>query len=368
MIVRNIQRRPWKAFLSATGVAFSYTVLMLGMFSHDAIDYMVDIQFRLAGREDLTVTFVEPSSYRAIHELQSLRGVEYAEPFRAVPVRLRFEHRTYRTAIQGLPAQTHLRRLLDADLKPFALPPSGIVLTDFLANEILHVSPGELLTVEVLEGTRPIRQVHVAALIREFLGVSGYMQMESLNRLLGEGHAISGAYLQTDDALQPQVYQRLKETPRVAATTVRARAIRMLYDTMGETMLTFALITTLLAGTIAFGVVYNSARISLSERSRELASLRVLGFTRGEVSFILLGELALLTLAATPLGFLLGRAVCAVFIRTFQTDLFRIPLVLEPRTYTIAAITVLACSLISALVVRRRLDHLDLVGVLKARE
>ena len=368
MIVRNIQRRPLKALLSATGIALSYVVLMLGMFSRDSIDYMVDIEFRLAKRDDLTVTFTEPASYRAIHELRSLPGVEYVEPFRSVPVRLRHGHRSYRTAIEGLPTPVRLRRLLGTNLRPSELPPEGIVLTDYLANEILQVRRGELLTVEVLEGARSVREVPVAGLINEFLGVSGYMRIDSLNRLLREGDALSGAYLATDAALQPEVYQRLKETPRVAATTVRQKAIQSLYETMGETMLTFAFITTLLAGTIAFGVVYNSARISLSERGRELASLRVLGFTRGEVSFILLGELAVLTLAATPLGFLLGRGMCAVFVQGFQTDLFRIPLVLEPRTYAISAATVIGCSIISGLIVRRRLDRLDLVAVLKSRE
>jgi putative ABC transport system permease protein len=368
MIVRNLERRPWKAFFTATGIAFSYTVLMMGMFSRDSIDYMVDIQFRLAKRDDLTVVFVEPTSSRAIHELESLRGVDYAEPFRSVPVRLRFEHRTYRTTIEGLPPETRLRRLLNTDLEPVALPLQGILLTDYLANEILRVQPGDLLTVEVLDGARPIQQVPVAGLIKEYLGISGYMRIDNLNRLLREGHAISGAYLSADAALQPEVYRRLKRTPRVAATTVREKAIRSLYDTMGETMLTFAFITTLLAATIAFGVVYNSARISLSERNWELASLRVLGFTRGEVSFILLGELALLTLLATPLGYVLGYAMCAAFVQGFQTDLFRIPLVLEMRTYTIATITVTVCSVISALVVRRRLDGLDMVGVLKSRE
>jgi len=241
------------------------------------------------------------------------------------------------------------------------------VLTDHLAL-ILGIRRGDLLTVEVLEGKRPIRQVTVAGLVSEYVGVSGYMDLSALNRLMREGHAISGAYLATDPLQQQGVYSELKEIPRVAGTSVRTRVLENFYETMGKQVLTFAFFNTLLAGTIAFGVVYNSARIALSERSRELASLRVLGFTRGEISYILLGELGVLTLAALPVGFLIGRALGAYMIRSLQTDLFRIPLVFEPATYSFAATVVLISAALSGLIVRRKLDHLDLVAVLKTKE
>jgi putative ABC transport system permease protein len=192
--------------------------------------------------------------------------------------------------------------------------------------------------------------------------------VDALNRLLREGDAISGAYLSIDRAQENEIYAKLKDMPRVAGTEVKRKAIDSLNETMGKQILIFAFISTLLAGTIAFGVVYNSARIALSERARELASLRVLGYTRSEASFILLGELAILTVAALPLGMLLGNLLCRLFVSRWQTDLFRIPLVLEPRTYAYAALVVVACSVLSGLIVRHRIDHLDLVGVLKTRE
>jgi putative ABC transport system permease protein len=213
-----------------------------------------------------------------------------------------------------------------------------------------------------------VRQVRVAGLIQEYIGLMGYMDLDALNRMLREGGVISGAAITVDSRRQQDLYRTLVEMPRVAGTVVRQDEIRNFYDTQAEAMLFFTFVATVLAGVIAFGVVYNSARISLSERSRELASLRVLGYTRGEISYILLGELGLLTLAAIPLGFLFGRWLCAYVAKALESDLFRIPLITEPGTYSLAAAVVLVSAAFSGLIVRHRLDHLDLVEVLKTRE
>jgi putative ABC transport system permease protein len=367
MIVRHIERRPVKSLLSVVGIACSCAIMMVGRFQKDSIDYMVHVQFGLAQRDDLAVTFTEPTSAAALTELTQLPGVLYGEPLRTVPVRLKAGHRSYRTAIEGMQPHGDLQRLLDTDLRLITLPPEGIVLTDFLAG-LLDVRPGDQLTVEALEGSRPVREVVVAGLVKQYIGVGAYMRLDALNRLMREGHAISGAALSADERALPFIFTALKEMPRVAGTIVRASAIRHFYKTMGETLLTFTFINTLLAATIAFGMVYNSARITLAERSRELASLRVLGLTRGEISFILLGELGLFTLAAIPLGFLIGRGLCAIIAQHLQTDLFRVPLVLETDTYGFAATVVLIAAACSGLIVRRKLDQLDLIGVLKTRE
>ncbi|MDA0207629.1 MAG: ABC transporter permease [Acidobacteria bacterium] len=367
MIVRNIQRRPVKALTTSFGIAASFAILVMGLFFGDSIEYMLDVQFRLSERDDISVSFVEPTSYSALLALQRLPGVDYAEGFRAVPVRFRVGHRTYRTAILGVQPGGDLYKTLDSNLNAVEPPEEGLVLTDYLA-ELLHVKPGEDVTVEVLEGSRPIRQTPLAGTVNQFLGVSGYMRLDALNRFMREGSALSGVRLAVDSAYQQEVYDAIKEMPRVAGTEIKQKAAQSLRETMGEQILIFAGITTLLAATIAFGVVYNSARITLSERARELASLRVLGFTRGEAAFILLGELAILTVLAIPLGIGLSTILCQYFIQTWQTDLFRIPLVLTPGTFSYAALVVLICSLVSGMIVRRRINDLDLVGVLKTRE
>jgi len=367
MIIRHLERRPMKSLLTITGIALSYSILMVGAFFSDAVDAMIETQFGLAQREDIAVNFHLPTSRRAVFELESLVGVERGEPFRSVPVRLRNGPSSYRTEIRGVEPSGELYRLLDADLEPIRLPAAGLVLTDYLGT-LLGVEVGDRVMVEVLEGGRPVREVRVAALVKQYIGLGGYMNLDALNRLMREGRAISGVYLAVDSLQRAAVFDALSERPRVASTVVRANARQQAYDTMGEQLLTFAFFNTLLATTIAFGVVYNSARLALAERGRELASMRVLGLTRAEISYILLGELALLTLAAMPLGFLLGYGLCLYFVSNLQTDLFRIPLVVEPSTYAFAVTVVLVSAAISALIVRRRLDRLDLVAVLKTKE
>ncbi|MBS1115340.1 MAG: putative permease, partial [Nitrospirae bacterium] len=323
--------------------------------------------FKRSQKEDMTVTFTELTSRRAVYELKRMRGVEYAEVFRSVPVRMRYGHHSYRTTVRGIEPGNRLHVLLDMEMRPVELPPAGIVLTDYLGG-ILGVGPGDMLTIEILEGNRPVRQVPVARLVKQYIGLMGYMDMAALNRLMREGNAVSGAYLATDALYQKEIYRELIEMPRVAGTVVRKEEIRNFYETQAEAMLFFTFVATLLAGVIAFGVVYNSARINLAERSHELASLRVLGYTRGEISYILLGELGLLTLAAIPLGFLIGRGLCAYIAQALESDLFRIPVATEPETYALAATVVLVSASLSGLIVRHRLDHLDLVAVLKTRE
>ena len=367
MIIRNLERRPVKALLSIVGVAFSCAILVMGGFWNDAVDYMVFAQFKQAQRDDLTVNFVEPVSMRALHSLVSLPGVRYAEPVRYVSARVRFGHLSYRTAVQGLEPDGELRRLLDKELDRVAMPPDGVLITDHLAK-ILGVRPGEILTIETLEGNRAVRQAPLVGLVKEYIGVMAYMDREALNRMMREGDSVSGAYLAADSASYDRIFSDLKSMPKVASTSVRRRLLESFYETMAGQMLIFAFFNTVLASTIAIGVVYNTARIALSERSRELASLRVLGYTRGEISFILLGELAVLILAAIPLGLWIGWGLASFMASTAQTDLFRVPMVLTSRTCAFAALVVLVAAVASSLMVRRKLDHLDLVEALKTKE
>jgi putative ABC transport system permease protein len=367
IIVRNIERKPVRTILSVIGIAAGCATMISSGFFKDAVDHMVKVQLVLSQKEDMTVSFVEPTSYRVLYELKATEGVSHVEPFRNVPVRLIHGHRSYKTAINGIDPEGRLHLLLDRRLKPVALPPAGILLTDHLGR-LLGVKPGDLLTVELLEGTRAVRQVPVAALTKQYLGVMGYMDVRSLNRLLGEGDSVSGAHLVTDALHRPRLFQRFVEMPRVAGTVVRANEIRNFYDVQAKGMLFFTFIATLMACFISFGVVYNNARITFSERSRELSSLRVLGYTRGEISYILLGELGLITLAAIPLGFLMGYWLCGYIAQALASDLFRVPLVIAPRSFALAAAVVLASASVSGLIVRRKLDHLDLVEVLKTRE
>ena len=367
MILRHIERRPFKSLLTTLGIAMAGSIIMVSGFQEGAIDYMVEVQYGMSQREDLIVIYTDPSSQRSLYSLRSLQGVEQVEGFRTVPAKLQFRHRTYRTAVNGIEPDGHLMRLLDTELQPIHVPGEGVVLTDYLA-EILQIQPGDLLTIEVLEGNRPIVQVPVVATAKQYLGVNAYMQRGALNRLLKEGHALTGALMTVDERYQHEVYAELKEMPRIAGVVEHDTAIQAFYDTLAETILFFTLITTILGATISFGVVYNSMRIALSERNRELASLRVLGFERDEVAYILLGEFALLTLVAIPIGLMIGYGLCAYLASQFGTDLYRVPLVLGIRVYALAALVVIVSAVISGWMIRRNLAHLDMVAVLKTKE
>ncbi len=367
MILRHLERRPVKSFLTAAGIAMACAIMMVGTFFTDSLAYMVHVEFDLAQREDMSVAFFEPTSRRVVHDLQGVQGIQHVEPFRSVAVRLRAGPRTYRTSILGYEPDAVLHRALDERQRPLALPEEGLLLTDQLA-EILGVGPGDDVEVEVLEGKRVSRVAPVQGTVRQYIGIGAYMTLDGLNRLIDEGEAVSGAFLSIDKAYRDAIYAEIKEMPRVASTEAADARVQNFWQSMGDFLLTYMSFISTLSGAIVFGIVYNSARIALAERSRELASLRVLGFTRAEASYILLGELGLLTLVAIPPGFMVGHRLCRWLIDNMPHELFRIPLVVEPDTYALAATVVLVSAAISGLVVRRRVDRLDLVAVLKTRE
>lgn len=368
MVLRHIERRPLKTALTTLGIALATGVVVLGSFSLDAIDHVLDVQYFVAQRQDLSVSFTEPCSTEALHGLESLPGVTRVEPTRAVAARLRSGPRSRRVGVLGVARDATLFRVLDVHARPVPLPPEGLVLSKKL-GELLDVKPGDAVQVEVLEGERPVRSVLVAALVDDFAGTVAYMDLAAVNRLMGEGPVATGADLAADPRRHAALYAELKATPRVAGVTIKLDAVRTFRRTIAENLLTMRLFNVIFAAVIAFGVVYNSARIALAERGRELATLRVLGFTRAEVARLLLGELALLTLVAVPLGLLLGFGLADFVIRVaYDTELFRIPLVVSRWTFGFAAAITLAAALLSGLVVGRRVSQLDMVAVLKSRE
>ncbi|MDH3231631.1 MAG: FtsX-like permease family protein [Alphaproteobacteria bacterium] len=367
MILRHLMRRPVRSGLTTLGIAMSAAILISSMFMMDSIELIIDVQFNRIHRQDVTVSLVEAKPARILRDFEQMPGVMRAEPVRAVAVRIRNGHVSRRTALIGLSAAGDLGRVIDRDLRPVSMPPSGLVLSAKLAD-VLGVGRGDKLRVEAMEGRRPVGEIAVSAVVQEFIGTSAYMDLRALNRFMGEPPMVSLAYLQTDSRFEQSLYTELKDAPAVAGVTIEAAAVESFRETLAENMLLMTSFNVLFAGMIAFGVVYNSARISLSERGRELASLRVLGFTRAEVSWILLGEFALLTVAALVPGFLIGYGLAWSMSLSFETELFRIPLVVSRETYGFSALVVIASATVTGLVVRRRIDRLDLVAVLKTRE
>jgi putative ABC transport system permease protein len=367
MVVRNLTRHPLRTAASVFGIGSAVAILMIGFVFSDAIENLIETQFWVAERQDVTVTFVEPRSDSARHALSRLPGVIAVEPQRSVAVRVRAGHRQRYLSLTGVPPAARLKRIVNGDGRAIPMPVSGVVLSRMLA-QVLGVAPGDSLTVEVLEGMRPIRRVAIAGQVEDILGLSIYMDIGALHQLLREGQVATGALLQIDAAQEGSLSAVLKRLPVVAGASFKRAVVRSFRETMSANMNLTILINLLFAGVIGFGVVYNAARVSLSERSRELASLRVLGFTRGEISMILLGELALLTVAALPVGGLLGYGLTAALGRSVQSEVYRIPLDVSRGAVGWAFLGIIVASAISALLVRRKLDTLDLIAVLKVRE
>jgi putative ABC transport system permease protein len=368
MILRNLERQIVRTGLSILGIALAVAVLILGNFMVDALDYVMESQFAVAQRQDVTVSFIEPTSPRVLVSLAHLPGVNSCEPFRSLPVRIRSGPCSRRLGLLGLRPDARLNRLLDIRRHRVALPPAGLVLSTKLA-EVLGVNVGQSVTVEVLEGRRVVRDLPVTATVDDFAGIAAYMDIQAVHRLMQEGEVISGAFLACDPRQLQALYTQLKRSPSVAGVTIKSAALESFRQTIAENLLRIRAFNVVFACIIACGVVYNAARITLAERGRELATLRVIGFTRAEVSLILLGELAVVTLAAIPLGLVLGRALGALVIElAYDTELFRIPLIIGRSTYGFAAAVAALAAIASGLLVRRQLDHLDLVAVLKSKE
>jgi putative ABC transport system permease protein len=367
MALRNIERRPWQSTFTALGLALATGIPVVPGAMRDGIGYILDFQWDLAQRQQVTLGLIEPGSASTLADLRHLPGVVLAEPFRSVPARIRFGHKSRRLGVIGLPRNAILNRVLDANAAPIALPQDGLFLSAKLA-EILGAHPGDRVQLEVQEGRRPTREAIIQGLITDYAGVSVYMDIDALRRLMREGGTVSGAYLAVDSARWGQFLERVKEAPRVATLAIK-NAVRQSFRKSTAEMIgliqrlyfTFAIV-------VAFGVVYNSARIALSERSRDLATLRVIGFTHREVAAVLIGELALLTAIAIPVGLCIGSFLAAAIVSTASTETVRLPLVLTSRTYATAILVVVVASTLSFAVVSGRIRDLDMLGVLKARD
>ena len=367
MIVRHLARGPVRTALTVTGLALACGLVAFSGFQRDAIDYMTWFHFELQDRADLTVTFVEPVPGRSIQDLARRRGVLAAEPFRHVAARLRHGHASYRTAVEAWPADARLRRLAGRDREPVTLPPAGLLVSAQLGR-MLGAGAGDLVEVEVLEGRRQRLTVPVAGLLDDYVGVGAYMEIGALHRLLGEQDAVSGAWLAALPGRQHALLEEMSLLPRVAAVSRNDARVEAFQETFGKSLLIVAFVFLAIAATLAFAMVFNAARTVFDERRRELATMRVLGMTRAETAYVLLAELAVLALLAVPLGLALGYGLAAVLAAAMQSELFRLPVILDAASYARAVLLLLAATAVSMGWSAWDLARLDVKEALAARD
>ena len=368
MVFREVWRRPGRTGLSSLGIALALSIVILGRFGYDAYGPMMTVQFERQQREDLTVNFLDAMPQRGLGYLAHVPGVEEVEGIRMTAVRMRSKHHWRDTALIGIARDARLRRLFSLDFKQVPIPKEGVLLTSVL-GDILDVQPGDTIQIELKEGDRGQRELTVAGLIEEGFGLQGYVSKANLHQLLRESPRVSSALLRIDSLMEGEVQSRLNDIPAIQAVSRKADAVASFKKQTDETMNVMTFIMTLFATAIAISIVYNNARVSVSMRGRDLATLRVLGFTRAEISSILLGEQAVQIGLAIPLGLFLGTIGAKALIASWaDPELFRMPFMISNQTYAFAVAVVLASGVASALLVRRKLDRLDLIGVLKTRE
>lgn len=366
MAARGLTAHPLRAALTFGGIIAAAPLVLMSTFWTDALDYMIDVQFAATERADAVVSFIEPLPSRATGEVARLPGVVLAEPIRTAPVRLRAGRETYQTGLQGVTDGTQLRRVLDVDLAPLSLQSQGLLLSRRLA-ERLGARVGDPIAIEILEGRRLRFELPLAGLVNDLIGLSAYAGREHLDRILQEDARVSAVAVRLDPRRTEAFYAAVKRTPKIATVSLRERSIRNFRDTAGAIVLLFAAIFTTFAITIVFGVVYNSARIAFHERAVELATLRILGFTRMETARILFAEIALEVCLAVPFGLVAGYYTIKLLLRAFETEMFEIPPVIAPYSYVVAALLVAGSAILSIGLIGRQLWRLDLVSVLKTR-
>ncbi len=367
MIFRSLQRTPWRTVLSILALSMAGMILVVGQFSLDSLEWMINTHFRAAQTDDATIELNEVRGDDVLFSIARLPGVLRAEPVRVVPVRIRAGHRERRVALVGLERGATMRRLIGMHGEEVTLPKRGLVLTTKLA-EILDVGVGDDVVVEALSAPRPVSSMLVGAVVDESIGISAYTAREEVNRFMREVPSLTSAHLAVQPTRAAELYAKLKATPSVASVSLREALIESIRKTIVENIAISASMIIGFACVIAFGVIYNGARIALSERGRDLASLRVLGFSNGEVGAMLLGEQAFLTIASIPIGFAGGWALSIWIARLFDSEAYRLPVVISGRTYAISFFVIALAAVFTAALVQRRIRKLDLVEVLKTRE
>lgn len=365
--VRNLERRPVQGFFTVAGLALAIGIMIVPNCFRDSVAVVLGFQWDVIQRQDITVGLIQPAGSRARHAFAHLPGAVSVEAFRTAAARIRFQHHSRTIGIQGQPRDSQHSRVIAAGNRQLTLSSEGLIVSAKLA-EVLGAKVGDELLVEFLEGRRLQRTVRLVGLAEDLAGITAYMELAGLNRLLGEGDVVTGASFTVDGARRAEFLRALKAVPRVSWVAVKETLRENFATTTAQHINMIQMIYLTFATVVAFGVVYNNARISLAERSRELATLRVIGFSQREVGAVLVTELVILALLAVPLGLLIGTGFATGIVQQVNTETVRLPLVFTVRNYAFAVMVVSIASTLSGLLVLRRLNELNLVGALRAPE
>jgi putative ABC transport system permease protein len=367
MVARRIARFPRRSLTTVLGIALAMALLVTSQHFPLSMDRIIEVTFGVAQRMDVMVTFSETADEDILRDVSRLPGVLKVEPLRSSEVIFEAGSRRQRNSLIGVPEGASLNRVLDEHMQAVQPRADGLTLSHIIAGK-LGVGLGDTVRVQATDGHRATAMLPVVAIVKPYRAASAYLELDALGRVLREPNRVTAAYLLLDSAQREAFGARAKELPTIMSVSFLDHARDSMRKLLEQGSGFFAAMFIVFSSLMAAGVAFSSARVTLAEQERDLATLRVLGFGRGEASYVLLAELGALLLLALPLGVVLGNALSRWLMSQFQTELFTFPYVTSAAAYGQSALFVAVAVMAAALMVRRGVDRLDLVGVLKSRD
>lgn len=368
MILRAVFRNPFRSAVTVFASVVSAALIVSALAMVDALNYLISYEFERVSRQDVTVSLRDPKDVVSTSEVNALPGISDTQPELQVVCDLSNGPYQRRLGVTGLARGSRLHTPLDGQGNPIVVPPEGLVLTKKV-SEILHAGVGATLRLRPLVGRRTEREAPVVAIVETFLGLGAYADIGYLSRLLGEERSANVILVKSfRGRADESLLREMKERPAVVAIGERQRSLDQINETFGRNMITMIGIMVLFSGLVAFGSVLNAAMVSLSEREREVGTLRVLGYTPREVAGIFSGESYFLNVFGIALGLAAGVGLAHLMSVAYNVELYRFPTVIYPSRLVIAAI--LMCVFVAAaqLVVAGMIRKLPWLDVLKVKE
>ncbi len=365
--VRNTFRNRARTLFSAGGVAVAMMILVVGRTTNDFVDFIIEHHFGKVELADVRVEFVNERPESAAYDVRHVDGVRRVEGIYQIGADLRKAWRTKFVAILGLPRENRLYRVLDRSGARTRVPPQGLIVPRMLADR-LDLRPGDTVGLDPFVEDLDERDAVVRGVVDEYMGMNVYADRKHLARLLGKGPMLTGAMATVERRRLKQVMDSLDDLPGVRAVTATGQTLESFMESVEELIGVAVLVQTIAGAVIAFAVIYNASSVSIAEQERDLACMHSLGYSRRQVADIATHEVMPLGLIGVILGVPLAILVSHIIADAFETDLYRLPMVVRPVTYLTCAVLVLCFLFISRWLVRRRVYRIDIVRRLKTRE
>ncbi len=362
---RNMWRNKKRTIFTVSAISMTVGLMISILMMLDSVDYLFEMAFGDALSYDYKVAFTTDVHQDIVNDLSEFEEITYVEPIAEYPFRLKNGWREKNTMIMGIERNSRVYHLSGLNGGRIDVPREGILLTEGLA-ESLGVKRGDMLTIEALNKPGIERQVTVKGLVEEYMGGSGFMELDVLNGVLQEGSTINNALINLRYN-SGNFVRDIEGMAYVQSVREPDDMVKQYNEYMGLMYAYIGVIITL-SCIMGFAIIYNTTTISIMERKRELASLRIMGFTNKKVSELIFNENTAVSVMGLIVGMPLGRFMGVQMLNYVPEDMMSLPLVIFPKTYVLAAVTVALFVILAQMANMRRISRMDLVEVMKSRE